>query len=338
MIGTLNSVRNPTKALTMSSIRQRAAHTGMGSPSSAGRDPATRRERTRLPGDDYRTGWQHMSHQIMTPPPPVDDLPGNSSDDGLSSRRSSESSYPLHQHYQNDAADIAHKGKIRTGRHLRAERTRLEDYHVAYRIPLHVPDNAYRAYLQGQTGKTRKRASMFSKNCCAHTCISFSVVAILFLCFIGFLIDTQPILMAGTLQSYDIPANDGTSKVVTKYLLPRPGEVLPAARNAFRAAYAYFFCILLSLCALHPMWIQSQIYRLRHQYQDIPDHLSSADSTLPNIHTPNQHNNNNAHHDAAPPSWTGAIINRCSYVIRQRLAEVGWYHPRRGRRSVRRDE
>lgn len=272
--------------------------------------------------------------------------------------------YPLHlqQHEQyqnsssatNDVASTAtasvatdnfmHEKRIRTGKHLRAEKTRLEDYHVAYRVPLHVPDNAYRAYLQGkQTKNSRDNNSICHKVCCAHVCIGFSTVAILFLCFIGFLIDTQPILMGGTLPTAKGVANDGSGKIVIKYILPVDGEVLPMARTAYRAAYAYMVCILLALCVLHPCWMRSQIYRLRHRYQDIPDHVSNTDSTLPHIHTtPNGADGHSHHHaDAATggPSWMGTIWNRCSFVIRQRLTEIGWYQPRRSRRrSMRREE
>lgn len=226
----------------------------------------------------------------------------------------------LQQQYDN-------MGKIRTGKRLRAEKTRLEDYHIAYRTALHVPDNAYRAYLQGRTGKSRKNLALVSKVCCLNTCIGFSMVAVIFLCFIGFLINAQPVLMTGTLEYRRIETSDGSGKFSNRYIIPRHGDMQPAARAAYRAALAYFFCILICIYALNPTRIQSQLYRFRNNYQDIPDHASSADSTLPQFHNPNGH-------DAlTPPSFIQAIWNRCNYVVRQRLAEMGYYHPNTRRKG-----
>ena len=256
---------------------------------------------------------------------------------------SSSTMYPLHLQYpthndDDDGDDDRHHKlldehdhdnmvKIRTGKLLRAEKTRLEDYHVTYRTPLHVPDNAYQAYLQGRIGNSRRPVSFITRVCCLHTCIGFSVVAMIFLCFVGFLIETQPILMAGTLPKVIVEASDGSGRYSTRYLLPKDDEVLPAARTAYHAALAYFVCILLCLVALHPAWIQSQIYRVRHRYQEIPDHVSSADSTSPHIHNPNHHTSNATIDGAVTPNWAQTLWNRCNYIIRQRLAERGWYRP-----------
>ena len=283
-------------------------------PAGVPRTPSSSANRTRLPGEEYRQSWNIAPHNTTTTTTTTttDDKDGT----GESSSATSSSLLPLHLQYQSDDV-VHHAGKIRTGKLLRAEKTRLEDYHVAYRTPLHVPDHAYRTYL---TGKRRAQtAPMISKVCCLQSCVGFSIVAMVFLCFIGILIDTQPILMTGTLPSRVVEGSHG--KLTTKYILPADGDVLPAARTAYRAAMAYFVCILACLLALNPHWIPSQIYRAQHQYQDIPDHASS---TVPDIH----HESNNPAHDAMTPHWMQTIWNRCNYVIRQRLAEIGWYHPR----------
>ena len=221
---------------------------------------------------------------------------------------------PLHiQYQQNDSGTAAtppydNMGRIRTGKLLRAEKTRLEDYHVAYRTPLHVPDNEYRAYLLGRSGGGRRDKPMITRVCCLHTCIGFSVVAIIFLCMVGFLISSQPILMAGTLTPKPVQDSDG--RLATLYVLPAPGEVPPMARTAYRAAMAYFVCILACLVALNPGWIPSQIKRKKEKYEDIPD------QPLPMMHNP---------HDT--PNWTQTVWHRCSYIIRQWLTDRGWYHP-----------
>lgn len=281
----------------------------------------------RLPGEEYWTTWNLSSRNYHEGAAPSTTSTDGAALDSYTSpvRRhvsSGSSSYaPLHIQYQQDMSmerpnmDHHHNnttppydnmGKIRTGKLLRAEKTRLEDYHVAYRTPLHVPDNEYRAYLQGRTGKSRRDIPMVTRTCCLQTCVGFSVVAILFLCFVGFLINSQPILMAGTLPKKLVQDSDGRS--ATRYILPAPGEVPPMARTAYRAAMAYFLCIVGCLVALNPGWVQSQIHRRRGEYQDIPD------QPIPM-------------HNAETPNWTQTVWNRCSYIIRQRLTDRGWYHP-----------
>jgi len=326
-----------------SSIRNRVHTTPGGggggrTPSGSGsKDLASsfRQQQQQQLGEEYWNTWSS--------PRPLDDN-GHSGEESVESstaittrrRRSSAATavYPLHIQYQhshhipqqytavdNDgilsSPSYDNMGVIRTGKLLRAEKTRLEDYHVAYRTPHHVPDNAYRAYLQGRTGRSRRNSPFLTQVCCLHTCIGFSTVAVVFLCFVGILIDTQPLFMTGTLPKKLVETSNG--RFVTKVILPAPGEVLPAARAAYRAALAYFFCIVLCLGALHPAWIQSQIYRVRHRYQDIPDHHDSVSPLLPDFHSANNG------HDPITPHWLRTGWNRCSLLIRQRLAERGWY-------------
>ena len=286
----------------------------------------TRRgERNRGGAEQYRTNWNYASQNYHDggAAQAVDGQASSDASSYVSPRRHDAPSTgsgayaPLHIQYQQDSvpglgSPVAsvnttppydNMGKIRTGKLLRAEKTRLEDYHVAYRTPLHVADNAYRAYLQGRVGPSRRQAPMITRVCCLHTCIGFSVVAIIFLCFVGFLVTSQPMLMAGTLTEKLVQDSDG--RISTRYILPAEGEVPVMARTAYHAAMAYFVCILACLVALNPGWIPSQIHRRCDKYEKIEDH------PLPT------HN---------PPD-TPAVWNRCSYIIRQWLTDRGWYHP-----------
>lgn len=324
-----------------SSIRNRVHTTPGKTPGSGNKEPSWNAATT-VSSSPWSLDNQHR--KIMEKDGRTEDESTGASSSARRRRSGSSSSvigvttvYPLHIQYQQDVNNSGtttsegattykyndNMGTIRTGKLLRAEKTRLEDYHVAYRTPLHVPDNAYRAFLQGRTGKTRP--TLITRVCCLHTCIGFSTVAVVFLCFIGFLINSQPLLMAGTLRKTIVEASDGSGRYSTRFILPAPGEVQPAARAAYRAAMAYFVCILLCLAGLHPGWIQSQIYRVRHRYQDIPDH-ASVTSTLPDFHNPNE---------TITPHWARIFWNRCSLFVRQRLAERGWYQT--GARPRRKD-
>jgi hypothetical protein len=303
----------------MSSIRLRAAHA---TPTSGGsQDTMKRKDRVHAQRERWES-WHASGDQGF---PSRDDA----SADGVSSAELSSTAYPLHMQYQNDVT-YRLPGDFGPGRLGREEKTRLEDFHVTYRTPLHVPDNAYRAYRQGQAGKRKKNASVLTKSCCLHTCTGFSVVAVIFLCFIGILIDNQPLLMKGMMnRRLILDTSDGGGKLSVRYMLPTETEVLQAARSAYRAALAYFFCIIFSLYALNPVWFQSQLYRFHNKYQDIPDHVSSADSTLPQFHTANGIDGS-----AAPGFMTG-IWNRCAFMARQWLANNGLYRPGARRKNDR---
>ena len=183
--------------------------------------------------------------------------------------------------------------------------TRLEDYHTVFRTPLHVPDSEYEAYLLGR--RKRAAASIVTQQCCAATCAGFSAVAVLFLLFIGILLDTQPLYIPGTLPELVVQStvqyksnknsNGGSdvtyyTKPVIQYLVPGPAdERLPIAKTAYQAAWAYLGTLLVSLYVLDPRrfrWVTRSVRRLwsmtglmagsskkrrrMEHYDHVPDH------------------------------------------------------------------
>ena len=192
--------------------------------------------------------------------------------------------------------------------------TRLEDFHTLYRTAHHVPDNQYRDYLRGQTGKRRRDAPILTREGCLQTCAGFSAVATIFLLLIGILMDTQPLYIKGSLPA-TILQTDDASKPVTQYLLPTAEERLPAARSAYRAGLAYLVTCLACLYALHP----AAQRRIRRQYDSIPDDTSS---TIPVFHQ---------HEDEARVMNSYQQPNLWSRVrawLQQWLATRGWQYRR----------
>jgi hypothetical protein len=168
---------------------------------------------------------------------------------------------------------------------LNFEKPRLEDFHTLYRTPHHVPDKKYRELMEGKYESRKVRPSYVTEECCANFCSGFSAVAVLFLIFVAVLLDTQPIYIKGTLPVQMVQVND-SGKMKLKYLLP--SERLPIASTAYKAAFAYVLTIGVCICTLHRGWIRSQLYKRKNRYEDIPDHLSSTDSTIPTFHKPNE--------------------------------------------------
>jgi hypothetical protein len=98
---------------------------------------------------------------------------------------------------------------------------RMEDYHTIFRTPHHVSDAQYVKYVLQQQQQqpvsviydphlddidssipnATNSTSMLNKSCCAYTCSIFSGIAVIFLLFIGFLLDTQPLYIPGTLPA-----------------------------------------------------------------------------------------------------------------------------------------
>jgi hypothetical protein len=151
------------------------------------------------------------------------------------------------------------------------------------RTALHVPDSSYQAYLLGKS-TTRKR-NLVDAICCAKFCAIFSWIAVMFLVFIGILLDTQPLYIKGTLPQH-IQYTSGKKPQI--FYAVTSSERLPTASNAYQAAFVYLITGLLSLAYAHNWfwWIKSRW----RQYNDIPDNadsysLSHADSTIPTFHT-----------------------------------------------------
>ena len=245
--------------------------------------------------------------------------------------------------------------------------TRLEEFHTVFRAPLHVADSRYKEYLHGQV-IPRKRPSrqppIITKDCCLRGCFGFSVVGVLFLVFVGILLDTQPLYIKGSLPT-QLVQSQTTGKYVTQYILPSSSMVivtegddatnnnsqqvmpysrLPMATVAYHAAWVYFFVAALCWYARNRGWVHSRVYRYRNRYQDIPDHedddaYSDVDSTAPTFHMNNggyqdlDEDGNNGRASSLP-STTSFVLSKMRHLwsvaranAAQYLAARGWYRP-----------
>lgn len=155
-----------------------------------------------------------------------------------------------------------------------------------FRKALHVPDKDYRSFLPG--GKLRDVTPTFHPVCCANVCAGFSFVGFIFFIFIGVLLDTQPLFIAGTLPAA-LKENDN-GKTTTIYFVT--AERLPMASNAYQASYAYILTMLACLVYAHFERLNSAIKR--RSYQDVPDAEGSTagvvgDDSLPDYHDDQSH-------------------------------------------------
>jgi hypothetical protein len=266
----------------------------------------------RLTGREPARSWEITSEKA--------DMP----DSTLSGRSSDElRKYPQHLQYQNEAAGRDNnRSSVLT-------KPDLGTFHTLFRNAHHVPDNRYEEYILGLSTRRKRQISTVTKTCCAHTCAGFSVVACLFLFFIGILLDTQPLFIKGVLPQQMIQTDDN-SKPALQYLIPQPPhERLPSAQSAYRAAFAYFLTVFACFYAANPGWFKAQMYRRQKLYQDIPDHVSSSASTIPQFHQSDEL-------DEAPlgspnfrPSWWNIAV----LWLTQLLYSRGWYTPERRRRN-----
>jgi hypothetical protein len=147
-----------------------------------------------------------------------------------------------------------------------------EDFHTRHRTPHYVADKDYKSYILGEQGRKRQRP-IFTDTCFAHSCAGFSLVGVIFLLFVGILLDRQPLYIQGSLP-IQLKQND-RGKYVIQYLIPTD-ERLDCAKTAYRTALAYLLTFALCQAYLHRDWIQSRIRR--GEYQDIPDHASTLPS------------------------------------------------------------
>jgi hypothetical protein len=138
---------------------------------------------------------------------------------------------------------------------------------VHFRRALHVPDSQYREFVHGHG---RDTTPLLNPICCANACAGFSCVGFLFLVWIGYLLDTQPIFISGTLPSA-LKENDG-GKTTTIYFVT--AERLPSASHAYQASYAYFGTMMACLIYVYYERLDSMIKR--RAYQELPDATSSV--------------------------------------------------------------
>lgn len=240
-----------------------------------------------------------------------------------------------HLQYQNGGASVESlsndRGNSNSAGASQIEKARLEDFHTMFRTPHHAPDNKYQAFLLGQTARRKGPGPLVNKVCCAQGCAGFSAVGAVFLFFIGFLLDTQPLFIKGSLPQLVVQTDDG-SRPVVQYILPSGDERLPIARTAYQAGFMYLITIGICLCTLYPNWLQTQLYRRMQQYQDIPDHISDSDSTLPTFHTVED-----LEQGSPTRAYQTNIFSRNFSGFKQWLAVRGW-HPGQFRRRRQKHE
>jgi hypothetical protein len=150
----------------------------------------------------------------------------------------------------------------------------LRRIHLPSLAPAFVPDSRYKAYMLGRPKENPE--SMFSRVSMAKFCAKFSIVAVMFLLFVGILIDTQPMFLPGILPKH-VLYTTGDRKPQVFYAVDI-SDRLEQASTAYRTAFLYFitYCICVGYTYNVHWWYKS---RWQH-YHDIPDN----DSTVPTFH------------------------------------------------------
>jgi hypothetical protein len=234
---------------------------------------------------------------------------------------------------------------------------RIEDYHTVFRIPHYVTDANYHKYLlqrgyQNDSIISDAPASLLSKTCCAATCSVFSAIAVFFLLFIGFLLDTQPLYIPGTLPTLTVQSTvqynsqDGTVKSYNKprvqFLIPGPtDERLSIASTAYRAAGMYFVTMLISLYVYNPLpfhhvmsrvWSYAHVFR-RRQYTDIPDSDLPSYNLIGNTAMATSEGlilgdvDSRGNIRRLSSSYQLGVWKRSTNTLKRWLASKGWYRP-----------
>jgi len=131
------------------------------------------------------------------------------------------------------------------------------------RPPRMIPDKDYRHYIS-RTSKSNNKGSCCTSHDAAKACSYISFVGMVFLFWIHFMMERQPIFIKGI-----VPKNIAYPSPDYKH------QLLPASESALYAAWAYMvtFCSCL---------IYTYKNHQRQYYRDIPD---TDSSTLPVFHT-----------------------------------------------------
>jgi uncharacterized membrane protein (GlpM family) len=147
--------------------------------------------------------------------------------------------------------------------------------------PLFLPDKYYQDFLQG---KPRRQSTAFiDSQKCARGCAGFSLVAILFLLFIGMLVDRQPIYIKG-IRPYSPTStvSDVYSSSAKKKSVAALAPVVSA--HCHQAAIAYCVTLIVSVLYGWNMLWRMRVLLRRRGYADIPDTASPSSSTIPTFH------------------------------------------------------
>jgi len=134
--------------------------------------------------------------------------------------------------------------------------------------PIMIPDKYYKDFMTGKPSGSAKVSMCPDGHTCAGRCIGFSWVAVIFLLWVGFITDTQPIFIKG-IQPKDEHAIEGVT-----YKVKTANQRLPVTKHAYQASFAYFMTILLCTAYRNNFfsYLETRIRRMkRNLYQDIPD-------------------------------------------------------------------
>jgi hypothetical protein len=175
--------------------------------------------------------------------------------------------HPRRLYYQNGEVHFRKTGNRR--------RTRPEDFHTVYRTPHHVPDRKFKDYLLGQQGfkQQAKRPPMVTEESVTQSCFGFSLVAVVFLLWVGMLFDRQPLYIRGSLPVMVVSSSTKSGRLVSRYLVPDASDSrLVPATVSYHAAFAYVLTAGFCLYRLNRGWVHDKIKKRRSRYEDIPDH------------------------------------------------------------------
>ena len=145
---------------------------------------------------------------------------------------------------------------------------------TSYRTPNFIPDRSYQTYLSGRPAS--RKPPILNGICCARFCAIFSLIAVMFLVFIGILLDTQPMYIRGTLPK-SIVYEEGSNKARIAYTTAL-SERLPTASTAYQTAFVYLLTALACLA-----YANNWFWRLKLRwglYDSIPDN----ESVVPTFH------------------------------------------------------
>jgi hypothetical protein len=151
----------------------------------------------------------------------------------------------------------------------------LKSSYLPSLAPAFIPDSRYQAHLLGRRTKQTPQSS-FTKIGLAKFGAKFSMVAFIFLVFVGILIDTQPMYLPGILPKHVLyTTGDRKSQV---FFAVDISDRLDQASTAYRAAFLYLItgCLCMGYAYNAHWWFKHRW----QNYHDIPDN----DSTVPTFH------------------------------------------------------
>lgn len=172
--------------------------------------------------------------------------------------------HPRRLYYQNGEVHFRKTGNRR--------RTRPEDFHTVYRTPHHVPDRKFKDYLLGRQGLEQPPKPMVTEESATRSCFGFSLVAVVFLLWVGMLFDRQPLYIRGSLPVLVVSSSSKNGRLVSRHLVPGPTDSrLVPATVSYRAAFAYVLTAAFCWYRLNRGWVHDKIRKRRSRYEDIPD-------------------------------------------------------------------